>query len=284
MEGGFKTAMKIDRHSAFPVLCVTAWLAGVATGQAADLHADTTAAFDRYVRLTEMRLDQEKRGMIPFLWVDGLAEVQRHDANARLHGGEVIVSRMETRDGGQAIDIPGGLCHHWIGTVFLRGVRLDRTVRLMQAYDDYREIYGPAVRRSRMLSRDGDRFTVSLQLFMKKVVSAVLNTEYDVSYESVSPTRTEVRSAATRIAEVQHPDMLDQLEKPVGHDSGFLWRFNNYCRLDERDQGTYVQCETVSLSRDIPTGLGWLVGPFVTSIPRESLEFTLQAMRRALTL
>ena len=69
----------------------------------------------------------------------------------------------------------------------------------------------------------------------------------------------------------------------MGHDSGFLWRFNNYCSLEERDQGTTVQCETVSLSRDIPTGLGWLIGPFVTSIPRESLELTLQAMRRALT-
>jgi hypothetical protein len=28
--------------------------------------------------------------------------------------------------------------------------------------------------------------------------------------------------------------------------------------------------------------LGWLVGPFVTDVPRESLEFTLGAMRKAL--
>ena len=235
--------MKIDRHSALPVLCATAWLAGVATGEVADLHANTAIAFDRYVRLTELRLNEEKRGTI---------------ADARLQRGEVIVRRLETRDAGRTIDIPGGLCHHWIGTVFLPGVTLDRTVRLMQAYDDYHEIYGPAIRRSMMLSRDGDRFRVSLQLFMKKVVSAVLNTEYDVSYVRVSPTRMEVRSVTTRIAEVQHPD--DQQEKPVGHDSGFLWRFNNYCELDERDQGTYVQCETVSLSRSIPTGLGWLQG------------------------
>jgi hypothetical protein len=279
----FPTAMKIDRHSAFPVLCATAWLAGVATGHAADLHANTAAAFDRYVRLTEMRLDGTRRGTVPFLWVDGLPDAQRHDADARLQSGEVIVRRLETRDAGRAIDIPGGLCHHWIGSVFLPGVTLDRTARLMQAYDDYHEIYGPAIRRSSLLSRDGDRFRVSLQLFMKKVISAVLNTEYDVSYIRVSPTRLQVRSAATRIAEVQHPDRLDQQERPVGHDSGFLWRFNNYCALEERGQGTYVQCETVSLSREIPTGLGWLVGPFVTSIPRESLEFTLQAMRRAFT-
>jgi hypothetical protein len=44
-----------------------------------------------------------------------------------------------------------------------------------------------------------------------------------------------------------------------------------------------VQCESVSLSRDIPFGLGWVVGPFVSSIPRESLTFTLQTTRDALT-
>jgi hypothetical protein len=277
----FGVVMKIEGHSAFALWCAAAWLAGITTGHAADLQANTSAAFDRYVRLTEMRLNEEGRGTIPFLWVDGLPDVQRHDADARLRSGEIIVRRLETHDAGRAIDIPGGLCHHWIGTVLLPGATLDRTAQLMQAYDDYHEIYGPAVQRSRLLSRDGDRFRVSLQLFMKKVVSAMLNTEYDVSYVRVSPTRMQVRSVTTRIAEVQHPD--DQREKPVGHDSGFLWRFNNYCGLEERDQGTYVQCETVSLSRDIPAGLGWLIGPFVTSIPRESLELTLQSMRRALT-
>jgi hypothetical protein len=38
-----------------------------------------------------------------------------------------------------------------------------------------------------------------------------------------------------------------------------------------------VQVESVSLTRSIPRGLGWAVGPFVESIPRESLEFTLRA-------
>jgi len=42
-----------------------------------------------------------------------------------------------------------------------------------------------------------------------------------------------------------------------------------------------VQSEVASLTRDIPTGLGWLVGPFVTSIPKETLLFTLDSTRRA---
>jgi hypothetical protein len=38
----------------------------------------------------------------------------------------------------------------------------------------------------------------------------------------------------------------------------------------------------MTLSRRIPIGLGWLVGPFVTSIPKDSLEFTLTTTLHAL--
>jgi hypothetical protein len=41
----------------------------------------------------------------------------------------------------------------------------------------------------------------------------------------------------------------------------------------------YVQCEAISLTRDIPTGLNWLMEPFIESIPRESLGFTLRSTR-----
>jgi hypothetical protein len=133
-----------------------------------------------------------------------------------------------------------------------------------------------------MLSRGGDGFRVYLQLFQKQIISVVLNTESEVTYTRLSPKRMQVRSSSTRIAEVDHPGTSDEREKPVGRDSGFLWRFNNYCSLDESDDGVYVQCETLSLSRDVPTGLGWLIDPFVNAIPRDSLEFSLRALRSAL--
>ncbi|MGC2466038.1 MAG: hypothetical protein WA517_12645, partial [Candidatus Acidiferrum sp.] len=62
---------------------------------------------------------------------------------------------------------------------------------------------------------------------------------------------------------------------------GFLWRMETWWRMEERDGGVYVQSEVASLTRDIPTGLGWLIGPFVTSIPKETLYFTLDATRKA---
>jgi hypothetical protein len=40
--------------------------------------------------------------------------------------------------------------------------------------------------------------------------------------------------------------------------------------------------EAISLTREIPAGLGWLIRPFVTSVPQESLSFTLSRTRAAL--
>jgi hypothetical protein len=52
--------------------------------------------------------------------------------------------------------------------------------------------------------------------------------------------------------------------------------------LLQRDGGTYVQCESISLTRGIPFGFAWMIRPFVTGIPRESLEFTLNTTRKTL--
>jgi hypothetical protein len=51
--------------------------------------------------------------------------------------------------------------------------------------------------------------------------------------------------------------------------------------MEERDGGVYVQNEVVTLTRDIPVGLRWLIEPFITNIPKETLEFTLQSLRKA---
>ena len=47
-------------------------------------------------------------------------------------------------------------------------------------------------------------------------------------------------------------------------------------------RGVYVECESISLTRDIPFGLSWIVKPFVTSLPKDSLTFTLETTRKAL--
>ncbi|MEP7308641.1 MAG: GtrA family protein [Acidobacteriota bacterium] len=262
-----------------PALVVVAMLSAGGGAHAAELSPDAAAAFDRNVRLVEARLDDERARKAPFLWIDRLPEAARRETGARLARAEVVVEKLPASPGSSW---PGALFHHWMATSLVGGASLDRVVQLMQDYDRYSEVYRPTVRRSTLIAHDGDTFTAALQLFTKKVISVVLNTEQRVAYLSVSPTRMQVRSMSTRIAEVRDPGKAGEREVPIGLDSGFLWRFNNYCALEQQPVGTFVQCETLSLTRDTPTGLGWLIGPFVTSIPRESLEFTLTAMRTSL--
>jgi hypothetical protein len=110
----------------------------------------------------------------------------------------------------------------------------------------------------------------------------VVNTENEARFTRPGPDRAESRIYSLRIAEVADPGTPEEHEHPVGNDGGYLWRLYTYWRFLERDGGTYVQCEAITLSRGIPRMLGWLVGPFVTSIPRESLLFTLETTRRTL--
>ena len=70
---------------------------------AADLHADAATAFDRYARLTEARMDKEMSGTLPFLWIDQLPDERRGQAQAKLRRGEIVVSRLQTRDGDGAV-------------------------------------------------------------------------------------------------------------------------------------------------------------------------------------
>jgi len=255
-----------------------------ATGHAAELEARTLEAFERYVAATEARMAGERAGDSPFLWIDRQSESDRADAADRLLAGGVVLERLETRDdAGKSIKIPKGMVHHWVGTVRIPDVTLETTLALVQDYERYADVYTPNVRRSALLDRDGDRFRSSLQLYIKKVVSVVLNTEYDVEFQRLDAQRAWVPSYATRIVELADPDTPEEREKPIGNDRGFLWRLNTYCSFEQRESDTYMQCESVSLSRGIPFMLGALIKRFMTAMPRETLTFALEAARRHLT-
>lgn len=111
----------------------------------------------------------------------------------------------------------------------------------------------------------------------------VLNTNHDVRYFPLGPARLHSRSYSTRIAEVADAGKPGEHEMPVGQDHGFLWRLYSYWRFQERDGGVYVECQAISLTRNVPTGLGWLIEPIIRNLPRESLANTLTATRQALT-
>jgi hypothetical protein len=259
-------------------------LAGPPAAHAAaepELKTPTVRAFEQYVRLTDARNETELTRGTNLLWIDALPAQQRAEATAAIKRGEVQMQKLVTRADGALIKCPDGLIHHWTGLVFLPGAKLRDVLDVLEDYNHHSESYAPDVERSKIESRDGDHFRVFLRFRRHKVITVTLDTEHDVRYFLDSATQAHSRSSAIRISQVENAGKPDEREKPPGDDDGFLWRMETWWRMIEADGGVYVQNEVVSLTRDIPSGLGWLIGPFVTSVPKESLTFTLEATRRA---
>jgi hypothetical protein len=245
------------------------------------LNARMSEAFANYVRGTEARNNSELQRDSDLLWIDALPQAARKQAYAALAQGEVQLEQRGKSEAGGGIRCPDCLIHHWEGLIFIPGAKLDDVLRILEDYNHHAEYYAPDVVDSRIESRAGDHFRVFLRFRRKKVIAAVLNTEHDVHYFRDAASRAHSRSSATHIAEVENPGKANEREKPREDDSGFMWGMETWWRMQEKDKGVYVQSEVVSLTRSIPTGLGWMIGPFVTAVPKESLTFTLEATRKA---
>ena len=247
---------------------------------AAELKQKTAAAFDRYVAATEARFANELKPGGPFLYIDALKNDDRQKAYQQLKNGEILVEKMETKAPGvSADDVPDGMVHHWVGLIFIPGATLQQTLPLVKDYDRRAELYKPDVIASHTTWHKGDDYKMFLRLHQKKFTTVVFNTDYDVHWGTVSPTQVYSNSISTRIAEVKDPDKPDGPDLPVGTGHGYLWRLNTYWRFEEKDGGVYLQCEALSLTRDMPYGMGWLLRPLVTSIPKASLNRALGQTR-----
>jgi len=245
-----------------------------------ELREETLRSFREYVARVETQ-NQSNQQSGNFLWLDDLTGDARNAAYTKLKQGGVMTRRMSGAGGEKSGQIPGGMIHDWEGIVFIPGVKLEQVLGLLQDYNHHATYYAPDVEESRIETHDGDHFQVFMRFRRHKVVTVVLNTEQDINYFRDSPARAHSRSTAIRIREVANAGTSSEKELPPNKDNGFLWQMETWWRMEERDGGVYVQNESVTLTRDIPTGLGWLIEPFVTSIPQETLQFTLGATRKA---
>ena len=249
------------------------------TTLAAELKQKTTDAFNQYVAATEARFGSELRPGGTFLYVDGLPADKRAAAYAQLKNGEILVEKRETTMGNN-FEVPDGMVHHWVGLLFIPGTTLAQALPVLKDYDHRAELYKPDVTVSRLVSHKGDDYKIFMRLYQKRFTTAIFNTDYDVHWGQVDPKRMYSNSISTRIAEVKDTSKPDGEEYPLGQGHGYLWRLNTYWRYEKKDGGVYVQCEALSLTRDIPYGLGWLLRPLVTSIPKQSLNRALGQTRQ----
>ena len=251
---------------------------------APDLMADgptaaAAAAYNAYVSKVEARLD-EQHGQQQASAGGFLAS----EDWARLRKGELIIDQITPVMGAE---LPGALLHDWRGTAFIAGAKGADFEKLMRDFSGYPKTYAPEVLTARVLAHDGDHYQVTMRVRQQHVLTVVMDTAYDVRFGNGESTEAAAQrgystTRSTSIAEIDWPGTTDERALSPAEANGFLWRLNTYWSYEERDGGLYIQIESVSLSRSIPVGLGWAVAPFIESVPREALEFTLRATSNAL--
>jgi hypothetical protein len=255
------------------VICVVLMLGEGSLGFAAQPSPAAVSAFNTYVGAVESRLARQHHSAGAF--VAGVTP----QSETRMRGGELIVEEL-TPGGGAAL--PGALLHHWRGTAFAPGATAADFERLMKDFSGYPQHFSPEVMQAKVITQRDDHFEAWMRVRQRHVITVVMDTSYDIMFGRLDAQHGYSVSKSTRISEIDAPGTAEERALGPGEEHGFLWRQNTYWSYEERDGGLYMQVESVSLTRSIPRGLGWAVQPFIESVPRESLEFTLRSACNAL--
>lgn len=258
------------------IAVVLALAAGPAIGTAA-LSSESVAAWSSYTAANEQRISRELSARGPkFLALD-YAPNAAAEKNVVLSGGIDIEPMGAVDARGEGIEVPSAMVHHWRGAVLIPGAKLDDLLtKLKSGVPDTRQ---EDILQSKVIARTSDGMRVYLKLQRKKFVTAVYNTEHLVTFTRYDATHAASASTAIKIAELENPNTPAERELPPGQDRGFLWRWNTYWRYEQVPAGVIAECESVSLSRDIPTVVRYLVSPLIASTARESMERTLSGLR-----
>ena len=242
---------------------------------AAEAPPAAVSAFNSYISTLESRLSQQHRSPSGFI----APEASGTQTEMRLRRGELIVEKLTLAKGAA---MPGAMLHHWRGTAFVAGAKAADFERLMKDFNAYPRHFSPQVLQAKAFSEHGDLLEAGMRVRQRHVITVVMDTNYDITFGRLDAQHGYSISRSTRIAEIDAAGTSRERALGSGEEHGFLWRLNTYWSYEERDGGLYMQIESVSLTRSIPVGLGWAVGPFVESVPRESLEFTLRSTCNAL--
>ena len=240
---------------------------------AVELRIETIDAFNRFIGSVETRLEPCFSGQ-HFLWSD-----EYPGARQQLLNGVVIAQPVA---GNGIVPLKGGLVQDWRGAVFIPHTTLRDVLSIVQDFDRHHDFYKPDIESAKIESRQGDEFLVFMRIVKSKfLLSDVLNTEQAIQFIRLDPRRVYSRAHSKRINEVAAPGRPGEHELPVGQDRGLLWRLYGYWFYEERDDGVYITCESITLTRDIPFGMVTLLGPVIHDLPGEALRKSLEQTRRA---
>ena len=234
------------------------------------LQGDLQGQYDAYIAVTEARIRTEVRAS-PYLWSEQVPERW-----VRVRRGEVVVQPRHAHAGSA---LGNGLLHDWIGAMFIPGATLAKAISVLLDCGRHKDYYRPEVIDCQVTGHTGNSWNLRYRVVKRYFITVVANTDQSVEYEWFSSSRAISQSVATRIAEVKAAGKPAEREIDPRKESTIVWRLNTYWRLEEKDGGVYIECETISLTRAAPLGLGWLVNPIIRSLPGASVAHLLEGTR-----
>jgi hypothetical protein len=242
---------------------------------AATLKSETVAAWDDYLAAVNSNLQKRVGPGGSFLWT-----LEDQERAAAVRSGIIVVAQAP---GHTPARVPGGLIHHWMGAMFLPGLKLDNVLQVTRDYDHYKDYYRPSVVESKTIVRDNPNDQFSMRLMNK---AFFLRTALDADYQATNVRLDENRfysvSRTTRLQEIEQYGQAGEHRMPEGEGGGYIWKLSSVARFAQRDGGVYVEFEAIALSRDIPAAARLFVDPIVRRVSHNSLLTSLQQTEQAL--
>ncbi len=244
---------------------------------AANLKAETVAAWEDHVQSVTAASQDRVRPGGSFLWT-----YENPDRVANVHNGEIVVAPAP---GPSPLRVPGGLIHHWVAAAFFPNVTLNDVLEVTQDYDRYQEFYQPSVIASKAVARGDTDDYFSMRLMNKAFfLKTTLDADYQTTNVRLGDRRFYSISRSTRVQEIEDYNQPAEHRLPEGEGSGYIWKLFSVVRMEERDEGVYLEMETLALSRDIPAAVRFAVDPIVRRVSRNSMLLSMKQTEAAVRM
>lgn len=244
---------------------------------AANLKAETVAAWEDHVESVTVVLQDRVRSGGSFLWTD-----EESGRVAKLRNGEILVAAAP---GPTPLKVSGGLIHHWVAAAFLPNEKLNHVLEVTEDYNRYQEFYQPSVIASKAVARADTDDYFSMRLMNKAFfLKTTLDADYHATNVRLDDRRFYSITRSTRVQEIEDYNQPDERRFPEGKGSGYIWKLLSVVRMEERDHGVYLEMETLALSRDIPAALRFAVDPIVRRVSRNSMLTSMRQTAAAIQM
>jgi hypothetical protein len=169
-----------------------------------------------------------------------------------------------------------------MATAFVKGATLRQVAEVARDYPSYSKVY-ENVKSARVLSQQGDTYRVLLRLEEGGLgIEAVLDVRSTVEYRTLGDGSVSATSTSDEIRQVNHAGRPNESLRPVGRDSGYLWRAHTLTLFAPSEDGVFVVMETLGLSRGYPPFTGWWLEPIARRLGRKSAEGSLSEFLAAI--